>query len=174
MNGVKDVMGIVEEEVGFGYDINIVLNDFLVEDVEYLEEDDIDEKLLNNWEATVEDFENSGTQIIKFGNQSLVLASCEDKYCEVHNYADIYQFDWVLDHSNIKYLSSVHFSPVENGIKFMVCGKDSNNKTITDYGFIPVYSEQNGYYSSALDIIKSENDKLLEETVTAYGKEIID
>ena len=172
MNDVKDVMGIVEEVVDFGYDINIVLNDFAVEDVEYLEEDDLDKDMLKNWEATLEDFENSGTQIIKFGNQSLVLASCGDKHCEVHNYADMYQFDWVVEHNNIKYLSSVHFSPVEYGIKFMVCGKDSSGKQVTDYGFIPLYSEQNGYYSSEI-MMSVLNDEKFTKTIFTEGKKYI-
>lgn len=172
MNDVKDVMGVVEEVVNDDYDINIVLNDFPAEDVEYLEEYELDEAMLNKWEETIEDYENSGTQMMKFGNQSLVLASCGDKYCEVNNYADMYQFDWVVEHSGIKYLSSVHFSPVDYGIKFMICGKDSNGKTVTDYGFIPVYSEQNGYYSSEMMILKSENGKF-DKPIFVDGKEYI-
>lgn len=172
MNDVKNVMGIVEEVVDYGYDINIVLDNFSVENVEYLEEDDLDKDMLKEWEAKNRDFENSGTQIIKFGNQSLVLASCGDKYCDVHNYADMHQFDLVLEHSGIKYLSSVHFSPVEYGIKFMICGKDSNNKTITDYGFIPVYSEQNGFYDSSIMVSDMENEKF-EKTIFVDGKKYI-
>lgn len=170
MNDVKDV--VVEEVVDFGYDINMVLDNFLAEDIEFLEEDDLDENILNEWEDTIEDFENSGTQIIKFGNKSLVLASCGDKYCEVHNYADMYQFDWAVEHSGIKFLSSVHFSPVEYGIKFMVCGKDNDGKTVTDYGFIPVYSEQNSYYSSEMMVSEVEEGKFT-KTIFTEGKKYI-
>ena len=100
------------------------------------------------------------TNYILFDNGSRITFDHEQDCCET-NYADFEQLeDLALEY---EFENDLIFEVVpENGFRFGSKG--------TPMFFIPCYSDQNGYYSSDIDIFYDDGDRigLLEEMADAY------
>lgn len=82
-----------------------------------------------------------GEQILTFTNGDVLSYDHEQDCCE-HNYADFAQLDDLA--RNYQFIGSLEFEIVDgSGFRF-----GDSRRTF----FVPCYSEQNGYYSSDLEI----------------------
>lgn len=91
---------------------------------------------------------------IKFDNESEITFGHAQQCCE-HNYADFEQLEDLAKETEFK--EPLDFEEAEYGFRF-------GNKPLKMF-FVPCYSEQNGYYSSDVDIYY--NGK---EVITVYGE----
>ena len=123
---------------------------------------------------TLEVEEKEELQLLKIGKESLLVRGSDERGCEVHNYAEFNEFFNVVQFQDLfKSVSKVEFSlPEDFGFKFKVTGVNFKNKKEIAFGFIPVYSEQNGYYDPSVEISKvNENAEVLQGPFDCTGKE---
>lgn len=103
--------------------------------------------------------EGEELQLLKIGKEALSVNGSNEIGCEVHNYAEFNEFFNVVQFQELfKSISSIEFTlPEDYGFKFKVTGVNFKNKKEVAFGFIPVYSEQNGYYDPSVEISKLNN-----------------
>lgn len=100
--------------------------------------------------------EGEELQLLKISKEALLVHGSDELGCEVHNYAEFNEFFNVVQFQDLfKSISSIEFAlPEDYGFKFKVIGVNFKNKKEVAFGFIPVYSEQNGYYDPSVEISK--------------------
>lgn len=84
---------------------------------------------------------------ILFSDGSRITFDHEQDCCE-HNYADFQQLDDLA--RSYEFQRPLYFEPAEGGFRF----GDSRRKF-----YVPCYSEQNGYYTTEVDIYYTHSDK---------------
>ena len=113
-------------------------------------------------------------QLLKIGKESLLVRGSDELGCEVHNYAEFNEFFNVVQFQDLfKSISSVEFTlPEDFGFKFKVTGVNFKDRKEVAFGFVPVYSEQNGYYDPSVEISKvNENVEIIQGQFDCSGKE---
>lgn len=118
--------------------------------------------------------EGEELQLLKIGKESLLVRGSDELGCEVHNYAEFNEFFNVVQFQDLfKSISSIEFAlPEDYGFKFKVTGVNFKDRKEVAFGFVPVYSEQNGYYDPSVEISKvNENDEVLQGPFDCTGKE---
>lgn len=113
-------------------------------------------------------------QLLKIGKESLLVCGSDDKGCEVYNYAEFNEFFNVLQFQDLfKSVTTIEFSvPKDYGFKFKITGLNFKDKKEVSFGFVPIYSEQNGFYDPCVEVFKiDENDKVTEGPFDGRGKE---
>lgn len=118
--------------------------------------------------------EGEELQLLKIGKEALLVRGSDELGCEVHNYAEFNEFFNVVQFQDLfKSISSIEFTlPEDYGFKFKVTGVNFKDKKEVSFGFVPVYSEQNGYYDPSVEISKvNENDEVLQGPFDCTGKQ---
>ena len=137
----------------------------------FLENDELDDNLLNAWEDKY-DFENSGTQAWDFGNGfGIYFYSEGDKYCDVHNYVDLDYLESSLVSANCVEVKEINMEPADKyGIKFSIVGRNTKGVDINVDFMLPVYSCQNGYYTSAVSVVLVKNGEWYSRPMDCAGE----
>ena len=153
-----EVLDYKHSEIGIRF-----YDGFPVKDIIFEENTEIDDEILDSWKNGGK-FEDSGHDIVRFGDVVVLFHSLGDQGCEVQNFADLSHIKKDLQLTKMCKLNEIQISPVDtdDGYYAEINGVTEDGKEINLYNFIPCYSVQNGYYSSGVRVVIIDNNEWTE------------